>query len=102
MKFGFSASTGAAHQVQLIRGLSVYSMKKLSQLDLVKSVDKDKYPNADTHVFQVGDKVPYKFVVRNSGNTQLNNITVNDPNIANVACDARTLAPAPRLSVPGR
>lgn len=54
VKFGFSASTGAAHQVQLIRGLSVYSMKKLSQLDLVKSVDKDKYPNADTHVFQVG------------------------------------------------
>ena len=92
VKFGFSASTGAAHQVQLIRGLSVYSMKQLSQLDLVKSVDKDKYPNADTHVFQVGDKVPYKFVVRNSGNTRLNNITVNDPNITNVACDARTLA----------
>jgi len=93
VKFGFSASTGAAHQVQLIRGLSVYSMKQLSQLDLVKSVDKDKYPNADTHVFQVGDNVPYKFVVRNSGNTRLNNITVNDPNITNVACDARTLAP---------
>ena len=93
VKFGFSASTGAAHQVQLIRGLSVYSMKQLSQLDLVKFVDKDRYPNADTHVFQVGDKVPYKFVVRNSGNTRLNNITVNDPNITNVACDARTLAP---------
>lgn len=92
VKFGFSASTGAAHQVQLIRGLSVYSMKQLSQLDLVKSVDKDKYPNADTHVFQVGDNVPYKFVVRNSGNTRLNKITVNDPNITNVACDARTLA----------
>lgn len=101
VKFGFSASTGAAHQVQLIRGLSVYSMKKLSQLDLVKSVDKDKYPNADTHVFQVGDKVPYKFVVRNSGNTQLNNITVNDPNIANVACDARTLAPGAQTQCSG-
>lgn len=101
VKFGFSASTGAAHQVQLIRGLSVYSMKKLSQLDLVKSVDKDKYPNADTHVFQVGDKVPYKFVVRNSGNTQLNYITVNDPNIANVACDARTLAPGAQTQCSG-
>lgn len=101
VKFGFSASTGAAHQVQLIRGLSVYSMTKLSQLDLVKSVDKDKYPNADTHVFQVGDKVPYKFVVRNSGNTQLNNITVNDPNIANVACDARTLAPGAQTQCSG-
>lgn len=108
VKFGFSASTGAAHQVQLIRGLSVYSMKQLSQLDLVKSVDKDKYPNADTHVFQVGDEVPYKFVVRNSGNTQLDNITVNDPNItvndpniANVACDARTLAPGAQTQCSG-
>ena len=101
VKFGFSASTGAAHQVQLIRGLSVYSMKKLSQLDLVKSVDKDKHPNADTHVFQVGDKVPYKFVVRNSGNTRLNNITVNDPNIANVACDAQTLAPGTQTQCSG-
>lgn len=101
VKFGFSASTGAAHQVQLIRGLSVYSMKQLSQLDLVKSVDKDKYPNADTHVFQVGDEVPYKFVVRNSGNTRLNNITVNDPNIANVACDARTLAPGAQTQCSG-
>ncbi len=101
VKFGFSASTGAAHQVQLIRGLSVYSMKQLSQLDLVKSVDKDKYPNADTHVFQVGDEVPYKFVVRNSGNTQLNNITVNDPNITNVACDARTLAPGAQTQCSG-
>ena len=91
VKFGFSASTGEAHQVQLIRGLSVYSMTELSQLDLVKSVDKDKYPNADTHVFQVGDKVPYKFVVRNSGTTQLNNITVNDPNISGVTCNATTL-----------
>lgn len=101
VKFGFSASTGEAHQVQLIRGLSVYSMKQLSQLDLVKFVDKDKYPNADTHVFQVGDKVPYKFVVRNSGNTRLNNITVNDPNITNVACDARTLAPGAQTQCSG-
>lgn len=101
VKFGFSASTGAAHQVQLIRGLSVYSMTKLSQLDLVKSVDKDKYPNADTHVFQVRDKVPYKFVVRNSGNTQLNNITVNDPNITNVACGAQTLAPGAQTQCSG-
>lgn len=101
VKFGFSASTGAAHQVQLIRGLSVYSMTKLSQLDLVKSVDKDKYPNADTHVFQVGDKVPYKFVVRNSGNTRLNDITVNDRHIANVDCNVRTLAPGAQTQCSG-
>lgn len=101
VKFGFSASTGEAHQVQLIRGLSVYSMKELSQLDLVKSVDKDKYPNADTHVFQVGDKVPYKFVVRNSGNTRLKNIAVNDPHIENVTCGAQILAPGAQTQCSG-
>ena len=101
VKFGFSASTGEAHQVQLIRGLSVYSMKQLSQLDLVKFVDKDKYPNAGTHVFQVGDEVPYKFVVRNSGNTWLNRIAVNDPRITNVSCDARTLAPGAQTQCSG-
>lgn len=91
VKFGFSASTGADHQVQLIRGLNVYSVTKLSQLDLVKSVDKDKYPNADTHVFKVGDTVPYTFVVRNSGNTQLNDVKVTDPNITSITCPATTL-----------
>lgn len=101
VKFGFSASTGAAHQVQLIRGLSVYSMMRLNQLDLVKSVNKDRYPDADTHVFQVGDEVPYKFVVRNSGNTQLHNIAVNDPHITNVTCDAGALAPGAQTQCSG-
>lgn len=92
VKFGFSASTGAAYQVQLIRGLKVYSVNKLSQLDLVKSVDKDQYPDADSHTFNVGDEVPYTFVVRNSGTTTLNNVMVNDPNITNVSCGTDTLA----------
>lgn len=92
VKFGFSASTGADHQVQLIRGLKVYSVNKLSQLDLVKSVNKDTYPDADSHTFNVGDEVPYTFVVRNSGTTTLNNVVVNDPNITNVSCRTDTLA----------
>lgn len=92
VKFGFSASTGADHQVQLIRGLKVYSVNKLSQLDLVKSVNKDTYPDADSHTFNVGDEVPYTFVVRNSGTTTLNNVVVNDPNITNVSCGTDTLA----------
>lgn len=92
VKFGFSASTGADHQVQLIRGLKVYSVNKLNQLELVKSVNKDTYPDADSHTFNVGDEVPYTFVVRNSGNTTLNNVAVNDPNITNVSCGTGTLA----------
>ena len=101
VKFGFSASTGADHQVQLIRGLSVHSITKLSQLDLVKSVNKDTYPDADTHVFKVRDSVPYTFVVRNSGNTQLNNIAVNDPNIANVDCNVQILVPGAQTQCSG-
>ena len=101
VKFGFSASTGGDHQVQLIRGLSVYSMKKLSQLDLVKFVDKDAYQDADTHVFKVGDKVPYKFVVYNSGNTQLRSIAVKDPRIGTVTCDVQALAPSGQTQCSG-
>lgn len=92
VKFGFGASTGADHQVQLIRGLKVYSVNKLSQLDLVKSVNKDTDPDADSHTFNVGDEVPYTFVVRNSGTTTLNNVVVSDPNITNVSCGTDTLA----------
>ncbi len=92
VKFGFSASTGADHQVQLVRGLKVHSVGKLNQLELVKSVNKDKYPDADSHTFNVGDKVPYTFVVRNSGTTTLSNVAVNDPNITNVTCVATELA----------
>lgn len=92
VKFGFSASTGADHQVQLIRGLKVYSVNKLNQLDLVKSVNKDTYPDADSHTFNVGDEVPYTFVVRNSGTTTLSKVVVNDPNITDVSCGTGTLA----------
>lgn len=92
VKFGFSASTGADHQVQLVRGLKVHSVGKLNQLELVKSVNKNKYPDADSHTFNVGDKVPYTFVVRNSGTTTLSNVAVNDPNITNVTCAATELA----------
>ena len=91
VKLGFSASTGAATQVQLVRGLKVHSVDTLSQLELVKSVNKDKYPDADSHTFNVGDEVPYTFVVRNSGTTTLSNVAVNDPNIANVTCAAAEL-----------
>lgn len=92
VKFGFSTSTGADHQVQLVRGLKVHSVGKLNQLELVKSVNKNKYPDADSHTFNVGDKVPYTFVVRNSGTTTLSNVAVNDPNITNVTCAATELA----------
>ena len=101
VKFGLSGSTGGNHQAQLVRGLKVFSVTKLSQLDLVKSVNKDQYSDADTHVFKMRDRVPYTFVVRNNGATQLSNVTVSDPNITNVTCGTTTLAPATQTQCSG-
>ncbi|WP_165777234.1 DUF7604 domain-containing protein [Bifidobacterium primatium] len=92
IKFGFSAGTGAASQAQLIRGLTAHSLESLPDINLVKAVNKDTYPDADTHVFKEGDLVPYVFTVSNGGNTDLTNVQVTDKHIANIECPATTLA----------
>ena len=101
IKFGFSAGTGAASQAQLIRGLSAHSVKSLTAIDLVKAVSKDAYPDADTHIFKSGDKVPYVFTVTNGGTTTLNNVTVTDPNISNIKCPSTTLDPGNPMTCTG-
>lgn len=101
IKFGFSAGTGAASQAQLIRGLSAHSVKSLTAIDLVKAVNKDTYPDADTHVFKSGDTVPYVFTVTNGGTTTLSNVTVTDPNISNISCPNTTLAPGSPMTCTG-
>lgn len=101
IKFGFSAGTGAASQAQLIRGLSAYSVKSLTAIDLVKAVSKDTYPDADTHIFKSGDTVPYVFTVTNGGTTTLSDVTVTDPNISNISCPSTTLAPGNPMTCTG-
>ena len=43
---------------------------------------------------EVGEQIPYVFTVTNNGNVTVHGITIADPTVGAVACDAITLAPA--------
>ncbi|MCN9243590.1 Ig-like domain repeat protein [Streptomyces sp. RY43-2] len=43
--------------------------------------------------FRVGDRVEYAYMVTNTGNTELHNVTVTDDLVTQVTCDTTTLAP---------
>ncbi|TQF06071.1 hypothetical protein E6W39_32455 [Kitasatospora acidiphila] len=87
-KFGFAASTGLFTDEHLIRHVVVTSDQPLPRLNLVKQVVK---PLPGDLV--AGSRVPYQFVVTNSGGTTINGLTVNDPKIGPVSCPTTTLAP---------
>ncbi|MFC0601436.1 hypothetical protein ACFFHI_24080, partial [Streptomyces palmae] len=86
-KFGFAASTGLFTDVHLIRNVVVTSDEPLPELNLVKQVVKP-LPGDLT----VGSRVPYEFVVTNSGETRIDNLAVNDPKIGPVNCPTTSLA----------
>ncbi|MGK4585833.1 DUF7507 domain-containing protein [Kitasatospora sp. HPMI-4] len=87
-KFGFAASTGLFTDVHLIRNLVVTTDQPLPRLNLVKQVGQP-LPGDLT----VGSRVPYEFVVTNSGTTDIADVAVNDPKIGPVSCPSTTLAP---------
>ena len=70
VKFGFSASTGGNNDAHYIRGLEASTVLP------VQSTSKE--------IFNVGDEVPYMFVVQNTGGSKLTNVTVTDPHISNI------------------
>ncbi|MFB6714714.1 MULTISPECIES: hypothetical protein [unclassified Streptomyces] len=86
-KFGFAASTGLFTDVHLIRNVLVTSDQPLPKLNLVKQV---RQPLPGDLV--AGSKVPYDFVVTNSGTTDITGLAVNDPKIGPVTCPTTTLA----------
>ena len=47
----------------------------------------------DANGHDVGDTIPYSFVVKNAGNVTLTSIAVNDPKVGTVTCPTTTLAP---------
>ncbi len=49
----------------------------------------------------VGDRIPYAFVVTNTGNVTLSAIAVDDPVVGQVACPATTLDPAATMDCTG-
>ncbi|MEE4496226.1 DUF7507 domain-containing protein [Streptomyces sp. BE230] len=88
-KFGFAASTGLFTDVHLIRNVTVHPAAALPQLNLVKQVSQEPpLPSPLTP----GTQVPYEYVVTNSGNVPLTDMTVTDDRVAGVICPKGTLA----------
>ncbi|MFJ8442636.1 DUF7507 domain-containing protein, partial [Kitasatospora griseola] len=85
-KFGFAGSTGSFTDVHLIRNVVINTDEPLPSLNLVKQAHRPL--PAD---LTVGTPVDYDFVVTNSGNVPIDNLTVNDPKIGGISCPVSTL-----------
>lgn len=93
-KMGFSASTGAGHEVHLVKLFSVAPLEPLGEISLTKSVDHSDATGTPQTIFTEGDVVPYSFLVTNTGSQEtIENVVVTDPKIADVSCPAATLEP---------
>ncbi|MEV5198796.1 hypothetical protein [Streptomyces sp. NPDC053720] len=97
-KFGFAASTGLFTDVHLIRNLSVHPAAALPRLNLVKQVSQE--PPLPTPVTP-GTKVPYEYVVTNSGNVPLTNVNVTDDRVSGIMCPKNTLAVGETMTCTG-
>lgn len=87
-KFGFASSTGLFTDVHLIRTATVSTINALPQLELEKQVDESHPLPAE---LVAGDKVPYQFVVTNSGGSSVDSLRVADPTVGPVHCPVQTL-----------
>ncbi|MFG3528716.1 hypothetical protein ACGF8B_18470 [Streptomyces sp. NPDC047917] len=97
-KFGFAASTGLFTDVHLIRNLTVHPAAALPRLNLVKQVSQE--PPLPTPLTP-GTKVPYEYVVTNSGNVPLTNVHVTDDRVAGIMCPKNTLAVGETMTCTG-
>ncbi|MEV1009674.1 hypothetical protein [Streptomyces sp. NPDC049881] len=97
-KFGFAASTGGFTDVHLIRNVTVSSAAALPQLNLIKQIPADAgLPDP----VPVGTRVPYEYVVTNSGNTDIADLVVTDDHVADVVCPDTTLSPGESVTCTG-
>ncbi|MCI1643109.1 MAG: isopeptide-forming domain-containing fimbrial protein [Bifidobacterium crudilactis] len=110
VKFGFASSTGGGHEAHLIRTVAVKSVNPLNALSLVKTVNHNSsLGGTDKKVFAAGDTVPYSFLVTNTGQETLKNISVSDakingqPSNSKVTCTepAGGLQPADSMTCTG-
>lgn len=92
VKFGFSSSTGQGYQAHLIRGLKAYTVNKTTGIVLNKQIDGDR-TDLVKDVYQVGDEVPYRFTVTNSGSSTITSFDLTDNHLNNIQCDATSLDP---------
>ncbi|MFJ4215634.1 hypothetical protein ACIP27_23220, partial [Streptomyces hydrogenans] len=56
-------------------------------MTLVKSVDA-------AEPFDIGDTVPYSYVVTNEGGTEISSLAITDDRVTGITCDSAALAPA--------
>ncbi|MEU1286140.1 LPXTG cell wall anchor domain-containing protein [Kitasatospora sp. NPDC005856] len=87
-KFGFAGSTGLFTDVHLIRNVVIHTDQPLPELNLVKQAHQP-LPGLIT----VGTRIPYDFVVTNSGNVPITDLGVEDPKVGPVTCPVSALAP---------
>ncbi|MFS4505080.1 lectin-like domain-containing protein [Clavibacter sp. Sh2141] len=87
-KFGYLASTGGFADTHLIREVSVQSVDTLSVLNLVKQIDRSTPQPA---AYAEGDRIPYQFVLTNTGGLVLSGLSVSDPLVPSVSCQALLL-----------
>ena len=93
-KFGLSASTGGSNDVHLIRNALVQSINPLSNLQLVKQVDRTGA--ALPAVITAGTVIPYQFTVTNAGLEPLTSLAIQDTKITGpITCDRTSLSVAP-------
>lgn len=90
--FGFTASTGQSHQPHFIRNLKASTVEKTSGIILNKSIDTSD-STLVKESYTVGDTVPYRFTITNSGEYELKNIKFTDEKL-----DQDTLTCTPALS----
>lgn len=88
IKFGFSASTGGGRDAHLVSGVRVGTVLPMENLELVKSVDRRDGTGTTKTTFNVGDTIPYQFVVTNTSAATVYQLAVSDPKIATITCPA--------------
>ncbi|WP_220188970.1 DUF7507 domain-containing protein, partial [Streptomyces phytophilus] len=93
-KFGFAGSTGVWSNVHLIRNVVIG--RPAPALSLVKSV-----PDDLPLPLEAGDEVPYTYTVTNTGNTELEDVTVTDDRLGPITCPQTTLSPGESVECTG-
>ncbi|MDI3387787.1 SpaA isopeptide-forming pilin-related protein [Streptomyces sp. B-S-A8] len=97
-KFGFAGSTGSFTDVHMLRNVAVHPAAELPQLNLVKQVSRD--PELPLPLTP-GDRVPFEYVVTNSGNTELTDASVRDNRVDDISCPRTTLAVGQTMTCTG-
>ncbi|WP_237109525.1 hypothetical protein [Nonomuraea sp. MG754425] len=97
-KFGFAASTGLFTDVHLIRNLTVHPAAALPQLNLVKQVSQAPPPPTP---LTPGTRVPFEYVLTNTGGVPMTNVTVTDDRVTEIICPQNTLAVGETITCTG-